>query len=112
MELDLTFAKGKVTGTGIDDVGKFVIKGLYDTTTLECWWTKTYPGSHDVFYRGFREGKGIWGMWEITAFTHGGFLIWPRAIDESEPAEEKAGQAHLSEFVPGITQLRAERPQF
>jgi hypothetical protein len=99
MELDLTFANGKVTGTGIDDVGRFVINGRYDTTTLECWWTKTYPGSHDVFYRGFREGKGIWGTWEITAFDHGGFHIWPRAAGDGETTEQKATQPHPAELV-------------
>lgn len=99
MELDLTFANGKVTGTGIDDVGRFIINGGYDVTTLECWWTKTYTGSHDVFYRGYREGKGIWGTWEITAFDHGGFHIWPRAAGEGETAVQKANQPHPAEHV-------------
>ena len=82
MELNLTFAEGKLTGDGNDDVGRFVIKGRYSTQTLECWWTKTYVGGHDVFYRGFREGKGIWGTWEITPFNHGGFHIWPQGIGD------------------------------
>jgi hypothetical protein len=37
-----------------------------------------------VFYRGFREGKGIWGTWEITIQYHGGFHIWPRQAGEGE----------------------------
>ncbi len=99
MELDLTFANGRVTGTGIDDVGRFIINGRYDSNTLECWWTKTYPGSHDVFYRGFREGKGIWGTWEITAFHRGGFHIWPRATGEGESVAEEAKQQQPAELV-------------
>ena len=78
-------------------VGRFLISGRYDCANLECWWTKTYPGSHDVHYRGFREGKGIWGTWEIGLHSRGGFHIWPkgaaggdlesRVVLESEPVE-------------------------
>src|SRR6266404_2478849 len=78
MDLHLTFSQGAISGDGNDDVGRFLIKGRYDSTALECHWTKTYPGSHDVYYRGFREGKGIWGIWEIARLAHGGFHIWPR----------------------------------
>ena len=86
MDLHLTFAEGRMSGDGNDDVGRFVIKGGYDGTTRECEWVKTYPGSHDVHYRGFREGKGIWGAWEIGAglWGHGGFHIWPKGLGEGE----------------------------
>ena len=80
----LSFANGKITGEGNDDIGVFTIKGGYDEVTRECHWIKTYAGSHDVHYRGFREGKGIWGTWEITIFDHGGFHIWPRQAGEGE----------------------------
>jgi len=80
MDLDLTFADGRMNGDGNDDVGRFRINGQYDARTLECSWTKTYPGAHSVFYRGFREGKGIWGTWEISVQHHGGFNIWPRRL--------------------------------
>jgi hypothetical protein len=92
MDLDLTFAAGKMTGGGNDDVGRFVIKGQYDAQSLECWWTKTYVGAHDVFYRGFREGKGIWGAWEITVHNHGGFHIWPKRLGEGETQAEAIEQ--------------------
>jgi len=65
MDLGLDFANGRVSGEGNDDVGAFVISGRFDSAKGECDWTKTYIGAHDVFYRGFREGKGIWGTWEI-----------------------------------------------
>ncbi len=94
MSLDLSFAGGKMSGDGSDDVGCFILRGQYDTHSLECWWTKTYVGAHDVFYRGFREGKGIWGTWEITVHDRGGFHIWPRRTGESEAetaSAEKAG---------------------
>ncbi len=97
MDLDLAFAEGSIRGEGNDDVGRFLISGRYDCANLECWWTKTYPGSHDVHYRGFREGKGIWGTWEIGLHSRGGFHIWPkgaaggdlesRVVLESEPVE-------------------------
>ena len=91
MDLQLRFDAGSITGTGIDDVAPFVILGKYDTGSLECLWTKTYPGSHDVAYRGFREGKGIWGTWNIRLFNHGGFHIWP--LGGGEEATETRTEA-------------------
>ena len=92
MDLNLTFARGFIAGDGNDDVGRFFIKGRYEETTRECHWTKSYVGAHDVFYRGFREGKGIWGTWEITIRYHGGFHIWPREAGEGKSETESAEQ--------------------
>jgi hypothetical protein len=78
MDLHLAFTEGRMSGDGIDEVGRFLIAGRYDVQNRECWWTKTYPGSHDVSYRGFAEGNGIWGTWEIPPWSRGGFHIWPR----------------------------------
>ena len=89
MDLHLTFANGQMTGDGNDDIGRFRIKGRYDATTRECHWTKSYLGAHDVFYRGFREGKGIWGTWEINVFARGGFHIWPKQAGEGEAEAER-----------------------
>ncbi len=90
MDLNLTFANGRMSGDGVDDIGRFLIKGRYDAASRECHWTKSYVGAHDVYYRGFREGKGIWGTWEINIRDHGGFHIWPRAAGEGETEEEAA----------------------
>jgi hypothetical protein len=92
MELALTFANGVMSGDGADDVGRFLIKGRYDAASRECYWTKSYVGAHDVFYRGFREGKGIWGTWEITIQDHGGFHIWPRGAGGEEKVEAAAAE--------------------
>jgi hypothetical protein len=88
MDLQLTFANGNMSGEGVDDIGRFLIKGRHDAASRECYWTKTYVGAHDVFYRGFREGKGIWGTWEITIQSHGGFHIWPRHAGGGEAEAE------------------------
>jgi hypothetical protein len=88
MDLHLTFANGRLSGDGTDDVGRFLIKGGYDGATRECYWTKSYIGAHDVFYRGFREGKGIWGTWEIRLWCRGGFHIWPKSAGTQEEATE------------------------
>lgn len=90
MELHLTFANGNMRGDGVDDVGRFLVKGRYDAASHECYWNKTYVGAHDVFYRGFREGKGIWGTWEISLLAHGGFHIWPRQAGKGEARSEAA----------------------
>lgn len=101
MELTLTFKNGLVRGDGSDGVGFFLIHGRYCVETLECRWTKTYPGSHDVAYRGFREGKGIWGVWEIRSAGTGGFQIWPKGLGE-EVGETLAEEAPAEEELSAI----------
>ena len=90
MDLHLSFTNGRITGEGNDNVGAFVIKGEYSPQSAECHWTKTYLGAHDVFYRGFREGKGIWGTWEIREQSHGGFHIWPKDSSDGESSSTTA----------------------
>lgn len=103
MDLRLEFGNGQVTGDGIDDVGQFLIRGQFDAANRECHWTKTYIGRHDVFYRGFREGKGIWGTWEIGERYHGGFHIWPKGVSEGE---EKAASAEATAPVEAIAEWK------
>lgn len=83
-DLILEFTNGRITGEGNDWVGPFVIDGNYDVQTNECYWLKLYVGQHSVFYRGFREGKGIWGTWEISNNWRGGFHIWPVTEENNE----------------------------
>jgi hypothetical protein len=94
-ELHLTFRQGEMQGEGRDIVGDFVVRGRYQLEDGRCWWTKRYLGKHDVFYNGFNEGKGIWGVWEIPASREypaqkGGFHIWPEGT--ADPTGE-----HLTE---------------
>jgi hypothetical protein len=103
MDLRLTFANGLLSGDGRDDIGAFLIKGRYDPPSRGCHWTKSYLGAHDVFYRGFREGKGIWGTWEIGIRCHGGFHIWPRAAGEAQQAVA-AEPAELTEAVAQLVE--------
>jgi hypothetical protein len=104
MDLHLTFANGAVTGEGNDDIGRFLIKGHYDASTRECYWTKSYIGRHDVFYRGFREGKGIWGTWEIYTYGRGGFHIWPKQAGNgmAEAVEEEQSEPQKVEGVEAL----------
>jgi hypothetical protein len=108
MDLRLTFANGNMTGDGNDDIGRFLIKGRYDETSRECYWTKSYIGAHDVFYRGFREGKGIWGTWDIKLFDHGGFHIWPCEAGDGESRSESASQAEPVDAVGTVKLQRVE----
>jgi hypothetical protein len=106
MDMHLTFARNRIAGEGNDDIGVFFIRGKYDTISKECYWTKTYPGSHDVYYRGFREGKGIWGKWEFAGTT-GGFHIWPRSEEtgdlhaEVEEESKPVDAIGVGEKMPG-----------
>jgi hypothetical protein len=91
MDLHLSFTNGNIEGEGLDDIGRFIIRGRYQEANGECYWTKSYLGAHDVFYQGYREGKGIWGTWQIGVLGHGGFHIWPRQSEAGETtAEEEA----------------------
>ena len=103
MDLTLRFAAGRITGDGADAVGIFIIAGHYDATGGDCSWTKTYVGAHDVGYRGFREGKGIWGTWEIQQGWRGGFEIWPLGEGESEEWELEAEEPIEIAASPPIT---------
>lgn len=96
MNLCLTFQSGTFTGEGKDGVGEFIIHGRYDLKTGEVTFHKHYVRKHSVFYRGWNEGKGIWGTWEIGlragGFSYsdkGGFHIWPKGM--ADPTGE-----HLS----------------
>jgi hypothetical protein len=88
MELRLVFQDGTMTGDGRDWVGAFTIRGRYQVESGHCHWHKRYVGKHDVFYKGFNEGKGIWGVWEIAADEssgptwRGGFHIWPEGMPD------------------------------
>lgn len=100
-EMSLSFSGGHLTGDGGDGVGCFAIRGGYDSKTREVWWTKTYPGSHHVFYKGYREVKGIWGMWEIPPAQRDGFHIWPRREGEAD-AEHLAEEKELPVKAPAV----------
>lgn len=79
-------------------VGGFVISGGYDADG-ECHWVKIYPASHSVDYRGFREGKGIWGVWDIRSQGSGGFHIWPLGSGDGEEAVTESAERELD--APG-----------
>ena len=91
MELRLTFREGTMTGEGRDSLGQFLIRGRYSLDDGSCHFTKKYVGRHDVFYRGFNEGKGIWGTWEIPPLWKGGFQIWPEGMPD--PTQQRLAAA-------------------
>jgi hypothetical protein len=96
MELHLRFVQGELLGDGRDLIGNFLVRGRYFIADGKCHWTKRYLARHDVFYQGFNEGKGIWGVWELDPAQNyglsarGGFHIWPEGMPE--PSDE-----HLTE---------------
>jgi len=108
MELRLKFRGGTLTGEGRDRVGRFVVRGRYDTADGKCHWSKRYLGMHDVFYTGYNEGKGIWGTWEIPPAQNfgfifrGGFHIWPEGMANAafpQLSEEADPPVHVEELV-------------
>lgn len=111
MELSLTFQAGGIRGEGRDWVGDFHIKGQYNLEDGKCYWTKKYVGKHDVFYQGFNEGKGIWGVWEIALPGHGvvsrgGYHIWPVGL--GDPTNEHlVAQADLPATAEELIEVGA-----
>ena len=91
MELRLNFADSTISGEGRDWVGEFVLTGRYSIADGKCHWKKQYVGKHAVYYQGYNEGKGIWGLWDMPAaldpaYGRGGFHIWPEGMrDPTQP---------------------------
>lgn len=114
MEIDLTFADGVLSGDGRDYVGEFLLSGTYDLSDGRCFWHKKYIGGHDIYYKGFNEGKGIWGTWTWPSAPSvtGGFHIWPEFMGDptQQTLEEQADlpiivEEKVSEFAPvGVPQ--------
>ncbi len=99
MDLELTFSTGQVVGSGWDDIGAFDIRGSYCAQSRECNWVKHYHGRHSVEYRGFREGKGIWGTWSVGA-GKGGFHIWPLRSDGMDVEEHEEVEERVPVVIP------------
>jgi hypothetical protein len=103
MECVLTFRKGTLTGEGRDRIGDFTFRGRYDTNDGTCHWVKRYRGAHDVFYKGYNEGKGIWGVWEMT-IDRGGFHIWPDGMAVGDQQSLRA-EADIDEGIEGTLEV-------
>lgn len=86
MDLFLQFDGERMTGEGIDNIGRFTIDGHYSIETRKCGWIKQYVGRHRVDYDGVQGGKAIGGMWTIrvhpSRVSRGGFRIWPATAGE------------------------------
>lgn len=109
MELRLHFCSGIMSGEGADSVGSFSIVGNYDVETGHCQWVKQYHGRHSVHYRGFNEGKGIWGTWKIFSegfLYRGGFHIWPEGMSDPTRQHERE---QLEEPIEIVTPKRRRR---
>jgi hypothetical protein len=108
MEMTLTFADGRLSGTGRDRVGSFTFSGTYQTSDGKCEWVKQYVNAHAIIYRGFNEGKGIWGTWElrdVSGLYTGGFHIWPEGM--SDPTQPRLAE---EADVPVETIVREREP--
>lgn len=125
MAIELVFAEGQVSGSGIDNVASFTWKGQYELKELKIKMTKAYP-THQVFYRGDIDENGIWGTWELEQdFSQvpahmiaavkralaqhlvGGFHIWPKKTAKgaaanastNEEESEKLKELFMEEFA-------------
>lgn len=74
MDLTLRVTGGEVCGRGTDDVGAFAIDGSVDGAG-QCVWTKIYPASQGVSYRGILRGNTMEGRWGVLTLS-GTFRIW------------------------------------
>ncbi|MFO0850807.1 MAG: hypothetical protein U0871_19965 [Gemmataceae bacterium] len=82
---ELHFDDGRVTGGGVDVIGRFTFSGRYGLRTGEIRLVKQYVGKHRVEYDGHPDGEGcIGGTWTIRQslmgqefMTSGPFLLTP-----------------------------------
>jgi hypothetical protein len=63
--------------------------------------------AHDVFYRGVRQGRGIWGIWQFPNETRGGFRIWPLAQGAGDKEEETVEKAEPAKAVGVVVAAEA-----
>ncbi|WP_299679531.1 hypothetical protein [uncultured Tenacibaculum sp.] len=105
MTINLTFKKGKVSGSGTDDINYFSWKGDYNLEVFTVTMIKNYP-SHKVNYKGDVDENGIWGSWNIGSDCSGGFHIWPKkqnSEEDSKALEEKITESKkLKKFLQNI----------
>ncbi len=103
MDLVLTFADHTVSGEGSDDIARFIVTGRFDARqTVRCYWTKLTSADMTFTIGGFREGKGIWGLWELPSESSG-FHIWPRGQEDGDQSHEAAEEPAPLEAVAGET---------
>ena len=88
MALRLHFYRGKASGGGRDDIGRFTWTGTYDLKTMRCNFLKSYA-THAYDYRGSIDDNGIFGSWH-GYFMQGGFHIWPKTGEEAQEAVARA----------------------
>jgi len=98
MRLHIKFAGGSMNARGDDPIGAFTCSGLYSEDTGDVAWTKKYVAAHDVNYKGVRDGRGIWGNWNI-GYVQGGFHIWP------DDGEENASEHTATEVAELVTPI-------
>lgn len=91
MSCVFTFTRGQVSGSGTDDVGPFTWSGSYDLSAGRCRLHKRYA-QHVVFYDGYVESQGMWGIWELPS-SRGGFRLWPQGLRSQQ---EEEAQVELS----------------
>lgn len=78
IKMTLKFESGRIDGVGDDEVGMFVVDGVYDERTKLCSWTKKYVAMHEVLYSGTIEGRTIRGTWTIRRSWAGAFHLMLR----------------------------------
>ncbi len=73
-DLQLSFADGKVTGTGLDIVGPFRLDGFLEESRIAL--LKQYIGKHQIQYYGESIGEGAYsGNWSCYGLVGGRWLI-------------------------------------
>jgi hypothetical protein len=110
-EVELYFAGGGLVGEGRDSVGSYTVRGTYDPTDGRCEWLKQYRGKHAVAYTGYNQGKGVWGVWEISALRglirdKGVFHLWPLGMDVGDEPDRTCAAAREALGLPEETEGR------
>lgn len=87
MDLQFTFAAGRISGWGHDALGDFVVSGRYDLSTGQVTFEKLIINRHLVNYQGECRAGMIAGRWSIPNDDQGPFRVWPKALGDQGPIE-------------------------
>jgi hypothetical protein len=94
-ELVLQFAERKLTGGGVDVVGRFTFEG--EITGQQIYLLKQYIGLHQIQYHGVCDGEGLYcGYWSFSGFPGGKWLIRVESLDGASEHQ----QAEFVEIGP------------
>ena len=99
-DLRLAFSEGEITGSGVDTIGAFQVKGWLEEHRV--FLLKHYVGKHQIEYHGESMGEGVYvGKWSCGDYVGGNWMIgfeklaeWSRKSVEPKKGSDPNSAKH------------------